>query len=329
VWHQHEPVQPSSKQQISAEFKKAIEAEGNFNRVALDPRVPNRTVCIDAEMSPKEQAELLQFLDKNSDVFTWSTSDLVGVNREVIEHKLHVNPNVKPKKQKMHKMSEEKKEATKGEVQQLLDAGFIREVRYPQWLANFVMFCKKNEKLWMCIDFIGLNKCCPNDDFPLARIDQIVDSAAGCDIMALLDYFWGYHQIWLRMEYEEKTNFITPFVTYCYMRMPKGLRNVGSTFCRMMKVALKDHVGRNVLSYVDDIIVASMKKALYIFEMTETFINMREAKLKLNSEKCVFRVTWGKVLDCLVSTKGIEASPDKIKAILQMQPPHTRKVVRS
>jgi hypothetical protein len=66
--------------------------------VALDHGVLDRTVCIRAEMSPEEQAELLQFLDKTNDVFSWSTSDLIGVSREVIEHKLQVSPNVKPKK---------------------------------------------------------------------------------------------------------------------------------------------------------------------------------------------------------------------------------------
>jgi hypothetical protein len=64
-----------------------------------------------------KKAKLLQFLDKNSDVFAWSTSNLVGVSREVIEHKLQVNPRVKPKKQKLRRMSEEKVEAAKAEVQ--------------------------------------------------------------------------------------------------------------------------------------------------------------------------------------------------------------------
>jgi hypothetical protein len=105
------------------------------------------------------------------------------------------------------------------------------------------------------------------------------------------------------------------------MRMPEGLRNAGRAFCRMMKAALKDQVGRNVLSYVDDIVAASKKKAPYISDLTKTFANMHESKLKLNPGKCVFRVTQGKVLGCLVSTKGIEANPDKIKAILQMQHP--------
>jgi hypothetical protein len=98
--------QPSPKQEILAEFKKAIKADGDFTRVALDPRVPHRIVFIRAEMSSEEQEKLLQFLDKNSDVFAWSTFNLIGVSREVIEHKLQVNTNAKPKKPKLRKMSE-------------------------------------------------------------------------------------------------------------------------------------------------------------------------------------------------------------------------------
>jgi hypothetical protein len=159
----------------------------------------------------------------------------------------------------------------------------------------------------MCTD---LNKCCLPDDFPLARIDKIIDSAAGCEMLALLDCFSGYHQIWLCKEDEEKKSFITPFGMYCYLRMPKGLRNAGPTFCRMMKVALKDKFGRKDISYVNDIVVASKKKTIYISDLAETFTNNRETRLKLNPEKCIFGVTRGKVLVYLVSMKGIEANPD-------------------
>jgi hypothetical protein len=202
----------------------------------------------------------LSFLDRNSDIFARSTSDLVGVSRDV---------NARPKKQKLCKMVEEKVEVAKVEVQRLLDASFIREVKYLEWLANVVMARKKNGKWWMCMDITDLNKSCPKDNFPLARIDQVVDTAAGSEMMALLDYFLGYHQIWLRKEDKEKTSFITPFGTYCYLRMPEGFRNAGSTFCRRTKAALKDQVGRNVLSYVEDIIVHT-KKENYISNLAET-----------------------------------------------------------
>jgi hypothetical protein len=102
------------------------------------------------------------------------------------------------------------------------------------------MVKKKNGKWRMCTDFTDLNKCCLKDNFPLSRIDKVVDLAAGCETMALLDCFSGYHKIWLHKEDEEKTSFITPFRTYCYLRMPEGLKNAGPTFCRMTRAILKE-----------------------------------------------------------------------------------------
>jgi hypothetical protein len=110
--------------------------------------------------------------------------------------------------------------------------------------------------------------------------------------------------------------------------MPEGLRNVGPTFCRMTKEALKDQVDRNVLSYIDNLVMASKKKEIYISGLAVTFPNMREARLKLNPEKCIFGITKGKVFGCLVSTKGIEVNPDKISALIQMQPLQSRKDVQ-
>jgi hypothetical protein len=104
-------------------------------------------------------------------------------------------------------MSDKKVATVKAEVQRLLDAVFICEVRYPSWLANVVVVNKKNDKWRMCTDFTYLNKRCPKDDFPLARIDKVVDSAAGYKVMALLDCFLGYHQMWLHKEDEEKIKF--------------------------------------------------------------------------------------------------------------------------
>ena len=112
--------------------------------------------------------------------------------------------------------------ATKAEVQRLLNANIIREVKYSEWLANVVLVPKKNGKMRMCIDFTYLNKACKKDPFPLPRIDTSIDKAAGCKCFSLLDCFSGYHHIWLNKEDEEKTSFTTPFGTYCYTRMPEG-----------------------------------------------------------------------------------------------------------
>jgi hypothetical protein len=129
----------------------------------------------------------------------------------------------------------------------------------------------------------------------------------------------------MKKEDEPKTSFITPSGTYCYLWMPEGLKNVGGSFSRMTAKVLHSQIGRNVLTYVDDIIVKSTKQENHIADLQEIFANFRQAGLKLNPEKCVFGVKKGKFLCCLVSTKGIEANPSKIEAILRMEPPSTKK----
>jgi hypothetical protein len=107
--------------------------------------------------------------------------------------------------------------------------------------------------------------------------------------------------------------------------MPEGLKNVGGSFSRMTAKVLHSQIGRNVLTYVDDIIVKSTKQENHVSDLQETFANFRQAGLRLNPEKCVFGVKNGKFLGCLVSTKGIEANPSKIEAILRMEPPNSEK----
>jgi hypothetical protein len=108
--------QGQHKAQPLIECRKFVEAEGEFKKVPLDPRVPDKTVCISTEANQQDQEELMSFLDKNNDVFAWSASDLVGVSRDVIEHRLQVSPSVKPKKQKLSKMADEKIQAVKAKV---------------------------------------------------------------------------------------------------------------------------------------------------------------------------------------------------------------------
>jgi hypothetical protein len=130
-------------------------------------------------------------------------------------------------------------------VQKLLDTRIIREVQYPVWVTNVVMVLKKNGNMRMCIDFTELNKTCPKDPYPLPRIDIIIDQAAGCEMLSLLDCFSGYHHVWMRREYEAKMGFTTPFGIFCFVRMLEGLRNAGPTFNRMMKLILGSQLGRN------------------------------------------------------------------------------------
>src|SRR5512133_2415487 len=118
-----------------------------------------------------------------------------------------------------------------------------------------------------------------------------------------------------------KTSFITPFGTYCHLRMPFGLRNAGATFARLVYKVLGKQLGRNVEAYVDDIVIKSRKAFDHAIDLQETFDSLRTAGIRLNLEKCVFGVRAGNLLGFLVSERGIEANPEKIDAIQQMKPP--------
>ena len=176
-----------------------------------------------------------------------------GEPRGLAEHRLQVDPKAKPVKEHLRRSITEKRKAIGEEVARLLVAEFIREIYHSEWLANVVMVPKKDDSLGMCIDFKHVNRACPKDHFPLPRIDQIVDSTAGCERLSFLDAYSGYHQIHLYGPGEIKTTFITPFGCFCYITMPFGLKNAGATFMRMIQKCLLTQISRNVEAYMDDI----------------------------------------------------------------------------
>jgi hypothetical protein len=217
--------------------------------------IAEQRVLLGSQLSDEQEKTLLRFLFNNKD-------DLYGVNRDVIEHSLNVDPSFRPRKQRLRNMSEDKAKGSRNKVKRLLSASVIREVKYPEWLANTIMVKKANGKWRMCIDFTDLNKACPKDEFPLPRIDSLVDATTSSELMSLLDCYLGYHQIWMKKEDKPKTSFITPSGTYCYLRMPEGLKNAGGSFSRMTAKVLHSQIGRNVLIYVDDIIVKAQSKTI-------------------------------------------------------------------
>ena len=116
----------------------------------------------------------------------------------------------------------------------LKHVGAIKEVFYPEWLANTVVVKKKSGKWRVCVDFTDLSKACPKDPFPMPQIDQLVDTTVSHPWMSFLDAFQGYHQISLVLENQEKTAFMTPIGNYHYKVMSFGLKNAGSTYQKMM-----------------------------------------------------------------------------------------------
>ncbi|KAI5333950.1 hypothetical protein L3X38_024082 [Prunus dulcis] len=221
-----------------------------------------------------------------------------GIAPDVISHKLTISSAYKPVRQKLRSYDAERYEAMRTEVEKLQTIGFIREATYPVWLANSVMVRKSTGGWRMCQDYTDLNKACPKDSFPLPRIDQLVDATAGHELLSFMDAYSGYNQIFMHPPDSEHTAFITDKGLYCYNVMPFGLKNAGQ------------------------LIKGSSTKSSPVTSATSW-------RMRLNPKKCAFGVSSGKFLGFMISQRGIEANPEKIKAIIDMERPKTTKDIQS
>ena len=144
------------------------------------------------------------------DVFAWTHSDTADINLIHASQKLNVIPSARPVRQKVRRFHPDRHHVIQAEVDNLLKSGFIREIKYPEWLANVAVVPKKGGKWRVCVDYIDLIEACPKDSFPLPRIDQIVNAWAKHGMFSFLDAFSGYHQIPMHSPDMEKTTFLTP-----------------------------------------------------------------------------------------------------------------------
>ena len=144
-----------------------------------------------------------------------------------------------------------------------------------------------------------------------------------------MDAFSGYNQIKMEEADQEKTSFVTSQGLFCYKVMSFGLKNVGATYQRLMNKMFAHQIGRNVQVYVDDMLVKSLCEEDHLDDLRETFNTLRSYNMKLNPNKCAFGVTAGKFLGFMVSQRGIEVNLEKVRAIMELEPPRTVKEVQS
>uniref|UniRef100_A0A2N9FYJ3 Retrotransposon gag domain-containing protein n=1 Tax=Fagus sylvatica TaxID=28930 RepID=A0A2N9FYJ3_FAGSY len=252
------------------EQKTLVKPSGELDTIELEDGRPERTTKVGADLPPEMKESLVQFLKDNKDVFAWSHEDMPGINPSIISHKLNVDPSLRPIKQKRRVFAPERNNAIMEEVDKLLAANFIREVYYPDWLANVVMVKKSTGKWRMCVDFTDLNKACPKDSFPLPRIDQLVDSTAGHKLLTFMDAFSGYNQIVMDEERPREDLF-------------------------------------------------HHQQGAFLLQSNAFRTEERRSHLPTTDEQNVPRPDWPERRSLRRRHRGIEANPDKIKAILEMQ----------
>ena len=191
-----------------------------------------------------------------------------------------------------------------------------------------VLVKKANGKWRLCIDFTDVNQACQKDSFPLPRIDLIVDATAGHELLSFMEAFSGYNQIKIDPNDQEKTSFVTGQGTYYYQVIPFGLKKARATYQRLVNKMFQKHIGTSMKVYINDMLVKSIKAGLHVNHLAEAFQVLKDYKMKLNLTKRAFRVSVGKFLGFIVNSRGIEANPDKIKAMLDRQPPSNTKEIQ-
>ncbi|XP_070054955.1 uncharacterized protein [Nicotiana tomentosiformis] len=262
--------------------------------------------------------ELEQFENKpkpnlnETEPVIWSYDDMPGLSVDLVVHKLPTYPGYPPVQQKQRKFKTNISDKIKEEVTKQLKAGVIRVVRYTTWLANVFPVPKKDRKTRVCVDYRDLNKASPKDNFPFPNIHILVDNCAKHEIQSFVDCYAGYHQVLMDEEDAENMAFTTPWGTYCYRVVPFVLKNAGE-----------------IEVYVDEVIIKSRTHEDHVRDLRKFFEHLRSYNLKLNPAKCAFGVPSRKLLGFIVSRRGIELDPTKIKSIWDLLPPRTKKEVMS
>ena len=200
---------------MRAEVNTRPEQSEELEPVELDDN-PKHLAYIGSKLAEDLRSLLTHFLKQNKDVFVWKQEDMGWIDPAIITHRLNVSPSFKPVKQKRRSFALERQKAINEEVGKLLQAGAIREVEYPEWLANVILVKKANDKWRLYIDFTDVNRAFPKDSFPLPRIELLVDATAGHELLSFMDAFSGYNQISMDPDDQEKTSFVIGQGTYCY-----------------------------------------------------------------------------------------------------------------
>ena len=200
-------------------------------------------------------------------------------------------------------------------LNKLIEAGFIREVQYPEWIANIFPIKKKNGQIWVCVDFHDLNNACPKDDFPLPITEVKVNATTGHEALSLMDGSLSYNQIRMNPKDEELTAFCTPKGIYCYKVIPFKLKNAGATYQRDMQKIFDNVLHKYIECYVDNLVFKTKRREDHLRDLRSMFNCLRKYQLKMNPCKCAFGVTSGKFLGFIVRHCGIEIDQSKIEAI--------------
>jgi hypothetical protein len=213
------------------------------------------------------------------------------------------------------------------EVKKILDAQIIIPLRYYEWVANLVLVRKTNGEIRLCVNFRNLNRSSNKENYPLPKMDHILQRVTGAYRMSMIDGFSSYNQIYVLPEDREKIAFPTPWSTFMYSKMPFGLMNAVETFQGAMEIAFIGEHDKFVVIYLDDITMFSQYDEEHHDHLKRVFLKCRKFGLSLNPKKSLFAMKEGKLLGHIVLAEGVRIDPSRVEAIQTFSHPRSKKEV--
>ncbi|GJW91117.1 reverse transcriptase domain-containing protein [Tanacetum coccineum] len=296
-------------------------------------------VIISKELKDEEKAALLKVLKSHKRAIAWKISDIKGIDPSFCTHKILMEDDFKPAVQHQRRVNPKIHEVIKKEVIKLLDAGLIYPISDSPWVSPVHCVPKKggmtvvenedNELIptrlvtgWrVCIDYRKLNDATRKDHFPLPFMDQMLERLAGNEYYCFLDGFFGYFQIPIDPQDQEKTTFTCPYGMFAYRRMPFGLCNAPGTFQRCMMAIFHDMIEETMEVFMDDFSVFGDSFSSCLSHLDKMLKRCEDTNLVLNWEKCHFMVKEGIVLGHKISKSGIEVDKAKVDVIAKLPHP--------
>jgi hypothetical protein len=179
-------------------------------------------------------------------------------------------------------------------------------------VANLVPVRKKSGEIGLCVDFQNLNRVSLKDNYPLPKMDHILQKVVGSKKKSMLDGFYGYNQIMVHPDDQENTTFTTPWGTFMYTKIPFGLMNAGANFQRAMDIAFADEKDKFIVIYLDDIIVYLVSDEEHLKHLRRDLKKCRKFHISLNPKKSNFGMEVGKLLGHIISKEGIKIDPNRV-----------------
>jgi hypothetical protein len=273
-----------------------------LEEINIGPRDKPRPTFISRKLSPELRELMIVLLKEYTDCFAWDYTEMPGLDRSIVEHRLPLKLGFRPFQQRAWQMKAEVLKEVKKEVEKMLEAGFIRTCRYAEWISSVVPVQKKDGRWRVCVDFKDLNRATPKDEYPMPVAETLINAAAGHKMLSFMDDNASYNQIFMAPEDIHKTAFRVPGAVglFEYVVMTFGLKNAGATYQRAMNYMFHGLIGKLVEIYIDDVVVKSASAEGHLGDLQRVLERTRKFGLRMNPKKCAFGVSAGQFLGFLV-----------------------------